>query len=298
VAVDPLHNQAFLSVGTSSGNAALQLLNLKTGTLSPTLFPLGQLTSSEDIVVDTIRGLVLSPNEEVQNGGTSAGDFQIINSTTGAVFDNTPAGATPDFGFDAVAEDCTTGIAVATIESDFGAQFFLADLTQATFGTNTWADTASGFTPVITEFSAFQFGATAIAMAPSSHLGVVTGEFGSNQFGVIVLPSTSGGGAPSLSNWVAATLPNDPDGNPWLMGHDPHDLTAYTSPTAPNKQYAIIDDDPNQDGTGRKFIAVVDLQAVIASAGGTHTAGALTTCRGAGVNGTPPVAGCVIRFLP
>jgi hypothetical protein len=296
VAIDPLHNQAFLSVGTASGIAALQLLNLKIPALSPTLISLGQATSSEDIVVDTIRGLVLSPNEASQNGGTGAGDFQLVNATTGAVFDFTPTGAAPDFGFDQGAEDCTTGIAVAAVESDFGAQLFLADLTQATFSGTTWT-APSQFTPVITEFSGLTFGATTVSMAPGSHLGVVTGEFGGNQFGVIALPSASGTGTPSLVNWVAATIPNDPNGVVWQMGHDPHDLTAYTSPTT-NKQYAIIDDDPNQDGTGRTFIAVIDLQGVVAAAGGTHTAGALTTCRGAGVNGTPAVPGCVVRFLP
>ncbi len=135
-------------------------------------------------------------------------------------------------------------------------------------------------------------------MAPGTHLGVVTGEFGGNQFGVIQLPATSGTGAPSLVNWVQATIPNTPDSPtnlPWSEGDDPHDLATYVSPTT-GRAYAILDDDVNQDGT-RTWIAVVDLQRVIDAAAGGHTVSSLVTCQGAGQNGTPAVPNCAVRFI-
>ena len=127
-------------------------------------------------------------------------------------------------------------------------------------------------------------------------------EFGGNGIGVFQLPSQSGSGgsAPQLVNYVAATIPADPLGNTWQNGQDPHNLTAYTSPNN-GKQYAIVEEDASQNGT-RTFLAIVDLQAMLSlptTASSPHTvSGSLTTCRGAGVNGTPAVDHCVVRFIP
>jgi hypothetical protein len=102
------------------------------------LIPTGQPTTSEAIQVDTTRDVILSPNEQ--------NDFQIINAATGQVFNNVIPFATipnvTDPEFDSVAEDCTTGIALAPIEGPM--QVMLVDLTQAKFDTNgagagTWA---------------------------------------------------------------------------------------------------------------------------------------------------------------
>jgi hypothetical protein len=192
------------------------------------------------------------------------------------------------------AEDCQTGIALASDE--FTNQLFLTDLTQATFSEGGWAAPFNFQT--VPEFSAFAEGTGPVAVASSSHLGVVSGEFGSASFGVFVLPSTAGSGTPVLVDWVTANIPNTPDGLPWAMGRDPHTLTAYTSPTS-GKQYAVFEDDVNQNGT-RTFLGIVDMQAMLAlpRTGGSHAVIApLVTCTGAGPTGTPAVPGCVVRFV-
>jgi hypothetical protein len=332
VAVDPLHNQAFISVGTSSG-AAFQLLNLPPASnpASPTasfggLFQTGQPLTSEDIVVDAVRGLILSPNE--------LNDYQLVNTTTGQAFNFTPPGTIPQdqpggYGeFDSAAEDCSTGIAIATDE--FGdttisggktgqAQMFLTDLNQAQFTigmTNTWASGQVSMpggpitTPTSTirnlpQFSGFSFGVSGVAVdSNGSHLGVVAGEFGASVeeggdlFGLIVLPSASVPGvAPDLQDWLLANIPTTPDGNKWAMGTDPHTLTVYTSPTT-HQPYAIFEDD--LFGTGqRTFLAVVDLTLLKSrgrAASDSHTlATPLTTSDTCA--GSVQTAGCIVRFV-
>jgi hypothetical protein len=304
VVIDPLHNQGFLSVSTATG-AAFQPLNLATNppTLGATPFQTGQPESSEDLVVDAVRGLVLSPNE--------ANDYQLVNTTTGQTFNFSPGSG--DGEFDSAAEDCTTGIALATGEFGTTGTLFLTDLSQSTFtvnsGTpNTW--TAPNSFQAVPEFAGFAFGVSGISVDSSgSHLGVVAGEFGilsgitvpgGDQFGLIQLPASSVHGvAPTLVDWVQASIPPTPDALPWEMGHDPHTLTVYTSPSN-HRQYAVFEDDAF--GTGqRTFLAVVDLQALkllprVVAPGQTDphvVASPLTTCTGAG----PNPAGCIVRFV-
>jgi hypothetical protein len=321
VAVDPLHHQAFLSIGTTVGTttgAFLQRVDLTTSppTIDPDpthLIPLNQQTSSEDIVVDTIRGLVLSPNEAPFNGGgvtdTNAGNFQLINTTTGAVYNNTIAalpsaliGGRTVQELDSAAEDCTTGIAVVTDE--FTNALLLTDLTQSTFNNTagTWSTPAAATSfQSYSDFGNFSAGTTGVAMASGTHYGVIAGEFGGNQFAMIQLPATSGVGAPPLGliDWVAATIPS-PDGtNAWQNGEDPHSLTAYQSPiaTAPfsSKPYAILVDDFTSSSTTTKTLAIVDLMGLQTFAAGAHTANltASQTCHGQTWS-----SGCIVRFVP
>lgn len=303
VAIDPLRGQALLSIGTPDG-AALRSLDLRTLTLG-TPIALGQKTSSEDIAIDAVRGLALSPNEGEENSG-GAGNYQLVNLASGAVFNFNPPGGDPaQFGFDMAAEDCSTGIALAT--NEFTNQLFLTDLTQATFtDAGTWS--APFKFQSVDAFSTFGAGTNAIAVASNSHLGVVSGEFGTATFGVFVLPSTSGSGgaAPALVDWVAASLPSTPDDNlPWLMGLDPHTLTAYTSPGASGKQYAVFADDQFDQKGNRTFLAIVDMQALLDlprindalphpnDSDGHTVKDPLVTCKGTG----PPVSPCVVRYI-
>jgi hypothetical protein len=307
VAIDPLHGQAWLSIGTPNG-AALQPLDLRTGALGTTLIPLKQNTSSEDIAIDAVRGLALSPNEGEENSDPGgAGDFQLVNLTTGDVFNFSPSGGDPaQFGLDMAAEDCSTGIALATDE--FTNQIFLTDLSRATFpgSGNTWS--APFQFQAIDAFSTFGAGTNAIAVASNSHLGVVSGEFGTASFGVFVLPPTSGSGTtpPALVDWVEASLPSTPGDNlPWLMGKDPHTLTAYTSPGPSGKQYAVFADDQFDQNNNRTFLAIVDMQALLAlprindtlprpNDSDSHTVkDPLVTCTGSG----PPAPPCVVRYI-
>jgi hypothetical protein len=109
--------------------------------------------------------------------------------------------------------------------------------------------------------------------SPGSHLAVVTGEFGGNQFGVIQLPTTAGSGtspyscpadpaisgAPSVCDHVSVFLPNTPDGNYWSEGLDPHTVTAYVSPNS-GKAFAVMANLPPPT-----YLAVVDMAALLAA---------------------------------
>jgi hypothetical protein len=125
------------------------------------------------------------------------------------------------------------------------------------------------FTP---DFANLQFGTNGAAVAPGSHLAVVTGEFGSAGIGLLQLPTTIAPAAtPSAVDWVSANVPNDPSAAPWAMGRDPHTVTAYVSPNG-GKAYAVIS---NQ---ARTFLVKVDMAMLLAAPRlpGTHTADSTT----------------------
>jgi len=201
----------------------------------------------------------LSPNE--------ASIYQLVNITTStaALFNN----AVDSGEFDSAGEDCTTGIALSTVE--FTGNLFIADLTQAVFtpGTpGTWTAASQiqnfpEFTPGDPTTGGLAAGTNGIAVAPGTHLGIVTGEFGGNVEGVIQLPSTSGTGTPAVVDYVAFTVPNTPADAPWAEGLDPHTVTAYVSPNS-KKAYGVLE---NRDFS---FVAIVDLQGLLSAARTGH----------------------------
>jgi hypothetical protein len=69
-------------------------------------------------------------------------------------------------------------------------------------------------------------------VAQGTHTGVVTGEFGGNALTALALPTSSGSGTPAIRDWVTCSIPNTPDGNPWVEGDDPHTVAAYQSPSS------------------------------------------------------------------
>lgn len=252
VIVDATTNTAWLGIGTKTGSA-YQSLDLGTGAFAS---PIDSETGiSEDMSIDPNRHLILSPNE--------AGTYEILQTEpTIGLFENLVA---MSLELDSAAEDCTTGIALSTIE--FTNKLFIADLSQATFtpgSPGSW--TAPSQTQTFPEFSELKSGTSGIAVAPNTHLGVVTGEFGGSSFGVIQLPSTSGSGTPAVVDYVEANLPNMPNGLAFDTGLDPHPVTAYVSPNS-GKAFALIVDDV------RAFVAVIDMQALLLAprTPGTHS---------------------------
>jgi hypothetical protein len=257
VVVDSSTNTAVLAIAKSDSpsSSAYQTLDLATNTFaSPLDSPTG---ISEDIAVDPIRHLILSPNEQ--------GNYELVQTKPSTeVFTNqivpiptpTPVGA-PSVGpdLDSAGEDCTTGIALATDE--FTGNLFIADLTQATFTSGspgTWS--APSQFQNFPEFEPLEAGTSGIAVAPGTHLALVTGEFGGSLEGVIQLPSTSGSGTPAVVDWVSFEMPSDPSGAPWNQGDDPHPATAYVSPNT-GKAYGVL-------GNGSfTFLAVVDLDGLL-----------------------------------
>jgi hypothetical protein len=251
VTIDAVHNRAVLTMGIASGGA-FQLLDLASNTFATPIAAGTGVLTSEDILIDPGRNLILSPNE--------SNVYQTVNvASTPAVFNMTTTGSLGEM--DSAAEDCSTGIALSSVE--FTGQLFLTNLSQATFSGGTW--TAPSQFQTLPEFASFTNGTDGIAVESGTHLGVVTGEFGGTAFGAIQLPSTTMTGVPSVTDWAAANVPNDPSGATWAMGFDPHTVTVYRSPTS-NKAFGVF-----VNGT-RTFLAVVDLQALLAAprTTGTH----------------------------
>jgi hypothetical protein len=280
VVIDSTTNTAFIAESVSGSSlGGFQMLDLATNTFAA---PIQSGTGiSEDIAVDPVRHLILSPNEGFTSG-TSNGFYELVQiQPSTALFENqivpiptpTPVGApvvNPDL--DSAAEDCTTGIALSTDE--FTGNLFITDLTQATFtpGTPTGTWSAPGQFQYFPEFDpsgptppGLSAGTSGIAVAPGTHLAIVTGEFGGNIEGVVQLPSTSGSGIPAAPDWVQFTVPNEPApvSGPFSMGCDPHTVTAYVSPNS-GKALGILG-----DGSA-SFLAIVDLQGILSA---TRTAG-------------------------
>ncbi len=255
VVVDATTNLAFLGIGLTGVQSAYQAINLATDALQAPVVSGSQI--SEDITIDPKLHLLLSPSE--------GGVYELVNLTTGGVFDNAIDPITSGGALDSAGEDCTTGIALSTVEGT--GHLFIADLTQATFvaGTGgapgTWS--APNQVQDFPEFASLSAGTNGIAVAPNTHLAVVTGEFGGDNVGAIQLPATSGTGTPAVVDFVLLKLPAEPDGTPFATGFDPHTVTAYVSPTS-HKAFAIVADSPPT------FLAVIDLQAMLSA---TRTAG-------------------------
>jgi PEP-CTERM motif len=248
VAINALSNTAYIEMGYNFADA-IQALNLATNAFSTPTQTVNAV--SENISVDPTRNLILSPGE-----GGVYDLFQI--GTTGAL---TEYGNSVGGKLDSAAEDCSTGIALASVE--FTEDVFIADLTQAKFTSGspgTW--TAPNQFLAIPDFEFFAAGTNGISVAPgTAHLGIVTGEFGGSEFGVLSLPATSGSGTPNLADWAGANIPATPDGSGFSMGFDPHTITAYVSPNS-QKAFGLIADWATGEPT---YLAVIDLKALLAA---------------------------------
>ena len=259
VAIDGLNNIAWLAIangGTDVGG--FQAIDLSGGSIfgGATVVPAGGDTS-EDIAVDPLRHLLLSPNE--------AANYQLVNTRTNAVYDYFINGAGEDF--DSAAEDCTTGIALTT--SEFTGLMILVDLTQATFTKGTPRGTWSAPTTVsnFPEFASLGAGTSGVVVPPGAHLAMVTGEFGGDLVGAMRLPSTSGSGSPVAPDYVAMHIPKAPDGTFFEMGMDPHTATAYISPNT-GRAFGLL---ANGDGVNPTWLAIIDIEAMLSAPRLGHT---------------------------
>lgn len=280
VGINAANNTALIAEGFvgggggefGGGSSGVQVLNLATNTFNST-FSLAHFVS-EDISIDSGRNLVLSPAED--------GFYDILKIGTNNAFteygNNLYGSATVPLPYmDSAAEDCTTGIALASDEDSDGV--YITDLTQATFtagAPGTWS--APGQFVNLTD-GGYSAGTCGISSAPGTgHLGVVTGEFGGSSYSALLLPSASGSGTPGLADHAyVSAMPNTPDGNAFSAGYDPHTVTAYTSPNT-EKSYAVFAD----YATGvPSWLGVVDLSCVLAlprTAGTNDVIGNASSC--------------------
>lgn len=266
VAINAFTNTAAIAGGQPpplvGAGDAVQVFSLASNT-PVGLFKMTQAVS-EDISIDAGRGYILSPNENNNY------PLLTLNSISGAVigeFDRPIAsGGSPD----SAAEDCSTGIALSSVE--FTSNVYAADLSQATLPLATpWKSPSTLFT--LTGTSAFSAGISGISVAQgSSHLAVVAGEFGGNTFGVLQLQAASGTlmSPPTLPDYVSGLMPNTPDTLAFSAGCDPHTLTAYTSPNGTGKAIGLYVGWTSGCGVP-KWIGMIDLaKALAAKRLGTH----------------------------
>ena len=271
VTINQVTNEAVVSMGVSGSpsSSGLQFLNLTTNAFTPKPPVNAANEVSEGVMWDPGRNLILSPSEngvyDLFDTSSMAATPELANpvSTLPGSQGSPPSGGTV---LDQAAEDCSTGIALST--NEFTNSLYLADLSQIVRGAGNW--TAPQQFLSFPEFAHFAAGTSGIAVAPGSHLAVVTGEFGGNQFGVVNLPATPVSGmAPGVQDYVAASLPNTPDGNSWQQGLDPHTVTAYVSPND-RDAHAVM---ANGHGTPPTYLAVVDMTLLLAAprVAGSHT---------------------------
>jgi len=259
VMMDATNNRAAVAMSLSgalgAGAGGFQFLDLAPAipvfpnppfpSMAPTAF-FGNI--SEDALIDPIRNLLLSATE---NNDYELIDVSVTPVPVTAYFESgvipIPSGGL----LDSSGEDCTTGIALAPAEFSGPSEVYIADLTQALFVPGlpgTWS--AVGASQVQSLSGSFlPAGASGLAVAQGAlHQGVVSGEFGGDGITAIQLPSTSGAGLPAITDWVTCNI-----GGSWSHGLDPHTVTAYESPNAPNHAFAVL------ANLGATTVAVVDL---------------------------------------
>ncbi|MGH6848605.1 MAG: hypothetical protein ACREC0_14585 [Methylocella sp.] len=276
VAMDAVHNKAAIGLSIA-GVPGFQFLNLATSAFEPAFkSPSGFI--SEDPLIDPSRNLLLS--------ATESNDYEIVNiatSTAPKFFENT---LPVSFGgeADSSGEDCSTGIALTGAEGGSPPNIFIADLTRAKFTagspSGTW--TAPSQVQTLTE-AILSAGASGLAVAQGTHIGIVSGEFGGNTITAIALPATSGTGTPALTDWVSCSLTGFSD------GFDPHTLTAYQSPNGKKDAIALL------ANGGASQLAVVDLTMLLNKAIVPRTTGG-HGCAAGSLTAGPP--GSVYTTLP
>ena len=218
VAMDSVHNRALITISIE-GSPGFQFLNLETLTFE-TPFKASSGEVSEDPLLDPGRNLILSPAEN--------DDYELVNvakPTEPEFFTNPFTFTDTELEFDSAAEDCSTGIALASLEFSDPSQIYIGDLTQAKFTPGSPGSWTAPSQIKTLEESELAAGSTGIAVAQGTHTGVTTGEFGGDSLTALALPETSGSGTPELRDYVSCEI-----GEGFEQGKDPHVVTAYQTP--------------------------------------------------------------------
>jgi hypothetical protein len=256
VVIEPISNTAVIEIAlaNSPSETGIQYLNLNSNTFSTPVASTHEV--SEEVVWDPIRNLILSPGED--------GYYNLITTPGGTQYSANLGGT-----LDSAAEDCLTGIALATDE--YTNNIVLTDLTQATYSGSTWsAPYQFEAIPAYAPYEGSESGTDGIAIATGTHLGIVTGEFPfpasqANAIIAIQLPDSSGTGTPALVDYALAVMPNDPMGFPFSVGCDPHTVTAYVSPTTGKATGLLTDYGPVTcySGGTPQFVALIDIHKLL-----------------------------------
>ena len=279
--MDATHNKALIGLSLGSGaTGGFQFLNLATNLFEPAFAsqaPLGKI--SENPMIDPIRNLLLSAAENE--------NYEIIDvstSTSPAFFEN-PTGVIAAYGLDSSAEECSTGIALGSVEDDDGlpnSRVYIANLSSSstTFtpgSPGTWS--APSQVQTLTEAN-LRYASSGLAVAQGTHTGIVSGEFGGDRITAIALPTTldTSNTTPAINDWVTCSI-----GSGFQVGFDPHTLNAYQSPNGGDGIAVLMNGAASQ-------LAVVNLTAMLNTTTVPRTVGGHACA-----SGTLPVS--VVSFI-
>ncbi|MCL2723721.1 MAG: hypothetical protein FWD69_04710 [Polyangiaceae bacterium] len=247
VAMDPVHNRALIGMSVDmAGRGGYQMLDLGTNALSP-LIPskTANYEISDGPLIDPARNFVLAS----VRGSKSWEVIDVTDPATPQFF--LRAVNLPQTAFDAVAEDCDTGIAIVAAGSAGGAaNVYLNDLPLSAFipgnpGSWTGIAQAQPLTGAILGGNA-EF----IAIAQGTHLGIVSTE-NTSYAAAIQLPSSSGTGTPAVTDYVLCQVTAA-----FTTGTAPQPIAAYKSPSNDHAMATLV----NNTAT---TLAVVDLTMML-----------------------------------
>ena len=254
--MDASHNRALIAmstltppVGLIGGFQFLDLTNNTLGNVFASQAPAGGppfffANISEDALIDPIRNLLLSANEN--------NNYELVDVAPAPSPQPFYEMTIPNQGFaDSSGEDCSTGLALAPYEGSSPSQVFASDLTAAQFTPGppgSWTSLTCSAVNTLTE-SFLSAGAAGIAVAQGTHTGILAGEFLNDGITAIALPPTSG--VCVFPDWVSCDI-----GQGWVNGFDPHTVTAYQSPNSGDAIALLAN-------FGATTLAVVDLTKML-----------------------------------
>ena len=276
----------FLDLGFSpafeqAGPFASQAIPANTGQVSPG--PAANI--SEDIAIDPVLNLILSPGE--------SNNFELVNvtTTTPAFFENTVPVLTSTGISDSAGEDCDTHIALAPFESGSATTMVsIADLSQATYSPGAPGAPGMWTAPSLVQTLSgsdltVPTPAGPIAVARGTHIGVLAEEGGGFTITAFALPPTHTN-LPAILDWVTGNISTSFSSG---SGCDPHTVTAYMSPSPPNHAIALIANGGTTPGgpcVKPSMLAVVDLTKMLTLA---RTGGHICAAN--------PLPSAVVRFI-
>jgi hypothetical protein len=278
-----------LNLGIIATGNGFFTLNLANNALSPVI-PTNSTNADEAVGVnfgyDMANKRILSANYTVnpaQNFASSPPHFQIINISNPAspqTYELTSDQAffmqgshvcgTTNFPSDIFPEtsaiDTVTNIVYVTFHTPSACfssppnDIALFDMNQSAFNeignTNIW-DSAGKTIQTLTGIGNLN-GIDPISIESANHLALVGGS--SPPFGVLQLPATSGTGIPAITDWVVASMPNDPSGAAWNGWEEPNGLATYVSPNTLKPMGVMMN---SGTGAGPTYLAIVDLNALL-----------------------------------
>jgi hypothetical protein len=200
---------------------------------------------SENFAFDPGTQLIFSPTYTFDNTPT---EVQILNLADSTVSTNAGLNIVEP---DSAAIDLNTSIGVI-VDEDGGGQT-LVNLSQLAVSSGNWTAPSTLYTIPLTGNEM-----TYITIDSNSHTLFTSEEFGTYT-AIELLPSSTPTGDPAApTGYVWATMPNTPDGNPYVNGGDPHAVSIFTS-VIDGKLYGFLVDAP------QTWVAKIDLAAALAA---------------------------------